>query len=155
MATLLRGRCAPIFAQQSAQSKLPLLAALSIQAMKQILLTLTLLYSALAFSSDFESRLSQAMKVAEIEPGKTYEQVVRESTWDINSSCFHESAKVRATPGYYQLVASINSQGIASHIMVKPEHHYSSCVAKWFSENTFANPPKDNWPIFLNVNIQP
>lgn len=128
---------------------------LSIQTMKQILLICTLFYSASVLSSDFDDRLSHAMKVAETEPGKSYETVVRESTWDINSSCFHESSKVRATPGYYQLVASINGQGVASHVMVKPEHHYSNCVAKWFSENKFPSPPKDGWPVFLNVNIQP
>ncbi|WNZ58227.1 hypothetical protein QT397_13095 [Microbulbifer sp. MKSA007] len=129
--------------------------ALSIQTMKRILLIFTMLYSASVLSNDFDSRLSQAMKAAETEPGKSYEKVVRESTWDIDSSCFHESAKVRSTPGYYQLVATINNQGVANDVAVKPEHHYSNCVAKWFSENTFAKPPKDNWPVFLNVNIQP
>jgi len=45
------------------------------------------------------------------EEGKEYEVLVRESTWDADSECFRESAKVRATLGYYQLVATIDREG--------------------------------------------
>lgn len=123
--------------------------------MKKILSILFIVFSGNVLSEGFEARLASAKDTAASEPGKAYEKVVRESSWDTNSKCFHESSKVRATPGYYQLVATIEESGTAYAVEVKPAHHYAKCVAAWFSKHKFPAPPKNNWPVFLDVNIQP
>ena len=114
-----------------------------------------LVFSSAVYAENFDARILFAEAAMQSEEGKEYEKLVRESTWDADHECFLESAKVRATPGYYQLVASIDREGNAKMVEVRPVHHYSSCVAIWFANNSFPKPPRHSWPIRLEVNAQP
>lgn len=123
--------------------------------MKSSWLLIFLAFSGAAYAENFDARVLFAEAAIQSEDGKKYEKLVRESTWDIDHECFLASAKLRATPGYYQLVATIDQDGKAKMVEVRPIHHYSSCVAIWFANNSFPKPPRDSWPIRLEVNIQP
>ena len=123
--------------------------------MKSLWLLVLLVFSSTACAENFDARILFAEVAMQSQEGKKYEKLVRESTWDADSECFHASAKIRATPGYYQLVATIDRDGKAKMVEVRPIHHYSSCVAIWFANNRFPKPPGDSWPIRLEVNIQP
>ncbi|WNO10059.1 hypothetical protein [Teredinibacter sp. KSP-S5-2] len=123
--------------------------------MKLLRLLILLVISSSACAENFDARVFFAEAAMQSEEGKKYEKLVRESTWDVDGECFHASAKIRATPGYYQLVATIDRDGKAKMVEVRPVHHYSSCVAIWFANNRFPKPPRDNWPIRLEVDSQP
>ena len=123
--------------------------------MKLLQFLILLFFSVATYAESFDARILFAEAAMQTDEGKKYEKLVRESTWYVNSECFHKSAKVRATLGYYQLVATIDRVGRAKMVQVRPVHHYSACVAVWFTNNQFPEPPRENWPVHLEVNIQP
>ncbi|WP_346837987.1 hypothetical protein [Microbulbifer sp. SAOS-129_SWC] len=118
------------------------------------LLILPVLSSAVC-AENFDARILFAEAAMQSDEGKTYEKLVRESTWDADSECFEASTKIRAASGHYQLVATIDLDGKAKMVEVRPINHYSSCVAIWFANNRFPKPPRNGWPVRLEVNIQP
>jgi hypothetical protein len=123
--------------------------------MKLLWLLILLVFSIAVCAENFDARILFAEAAMQSEEGKKYEKLVWESAWDADREYFQASTKIRATSGYYQLVATIDLDGKAKMVEVRPINHYSSCVAIWFANNRFPNPPRDSWPIRLEVNIQP
>lgn len=113
------------------------------------------LLSSSALSEIFEARVLYSQAANQSEEGKRYNEKVFDIAASEHRECFRKAISEGAVLGSYELVATIGKNGKIVSVEVQPINRFSSCVAIAVANNSYPVSPKNNWPYYMKVNIQP
>tara|TARA_R110001583_G_scaffold535_1_gene4804 strand:+ start:1914 stop:2273 length:360 start_codon:yes stop_codon:yes gene_type:complete len=119
--------------------------------MRYVILFLLIL-SGFAEADSFEDRIASAKVVLDTPEGAKYRKSTDEMLYAEVPECF---SKPGPTKGWFTLVATISSLGVATDIKAQPESTLSNCIASFLKSAALPEPPSDMYPILFEVNIVP
>ena len=103
----------------------------------------------------FEDIRARAHRLGETEAGKAYESRFTEAFARPMQAAMQDCTEGTKPPYAVNIVFVIGADGTTQRIIVAPDQPVSACVARKLTGLKLPAPPKADWLVSVNINVNP